>query len=203
MRFPFLRIVAALALAIALSACGGPPVIKESHLLAKDHPKVTSLQFVYQEAGMKTTSTSTGRGAAIADTGFLGFGPLLAANAGGLFAEAGVQVRSATVNVGGQPINANDLAQDERGARVPLLVVHATSGKSTSNRHATLTSYVFLAQLVDLNQPRTIWSATIDTSTWTGQDLVMKQAESTMYDAAYATQFLKALVAQMRRDGAI
>ena len=62
---------------------------------------------------------------------------------------------------------------------------------------------MFDACLIELASRRVLWTATIDSSTWSGHDIVLKHLQKTLYDAAYAEQLLKAVADQMKLDGII
>ncbi|MDP1655160.1 MAG: hypothetical protein Q8K91_08475 [Hylemonella sp.] len=169
-----------------------------------------SLQFVYRKAEMRTvSSTSYGQGGvSIANTGFDGFGPLLVKQAEAAFAQQKVTVVGAKVIEDKEPIKVESSSQaaDDGTARTfaaPVLIVTPTSGKVSANQHATRTSYVFSVLLIDPDARRTIWRATIDTSTWSGQDFVLKNVSKTLYDESYASQLLSAIANQMKIDGVI
>jgi hypothetical protein len=165
--------------------------------------KLTSLLFVYRKVEMKTTSsTFYGRGAPVADTGFNRFGSLLAQQAPAVFAQYGIAVVESKEIEGQTPVNAS-APSGAGGVLLPILIVNPVSGKTSSNGRATSTSYVFSALLFDPASRRTIWKASIDTSTWSGQDIVLKHVDKTLYDDAYAASLIKAVIVQLKQDGLI
>lgn len=199
MRFKPLLATGLLAL---VAACASPPSVRESSLLVKDYARTERINFVYRTVEMKTVSSQRyGQGASIADTGFDDFGKLLVEQAGDVFAGRHVTVLSSSLLAGAAPMPA--LAAPGGGVPSPILVVLPVSGKSQASRQSSRTSYVFSAQLLDPASRRLLWKATIDTSTWVGQDLVMKNFEKTTYDLAYARQLLLALADKMAEDGLI
>jgi hypothetical protein len=183
-----------------LAGCGAPPAIRQSQVMAGNPGKTASLQFIYRNVAM-TTVSSDGDGSIIAaDTGFSRFGELLAQQAEPAFARHKVTVTETKV------LHDNErpaLDPAAHGAMPPVLVIAPSSGKTRSNGRATSTSHVFDACLMELASRRALWTATIDTSTWSGHDIVLKHWQKTLYDAAYAEQLLKAVADQMKRDGII
>jgi hypothetical protein len=194
---------AVLLITFLLAACGAPPTIRDSQVMAPVAAKTTSLQFIYRNVEMTQTSSIWGKGAAVANTGFSGFGALLVKQAPAAFAPHGVAVVESKELDGKQPIITAGAPQGAGGTALPILAVTPISGRTSSNGKSTSTSYVFSAQLIDPASRRLIWKATIDTSTWSGQDIVMKHVEKTLYDDAYAAQLLKAVTTQLKQDGVI
>lgn len=199
MRFKSFLVTGLLAL---VAACASPPSIRDSSMLVKDYAKAERINFVYRAVEMKTVSSQRyGQGASIADTGFDDFGKLLVAQAGDVFSGRHVTVLSSSLQDGAALLPS--FAAPAGETLSPILLVQPVSGKSQANRHSTRSSYVFSAQLLDPASRRLLWKATIDTSVWVGQDLVMKNFEKTTYDAAYARQLLLALAEKMAEDGLI
>lgn len=199
-RFFFLGLISLL-----LVACGSAPTIKESKVMSTITDKTRNLQFIYRKVEMRLVSTTSygSGGVSIANTGFDDFGPLLARQAEIVFAPYQVGVMSAKVIEGKEPIRI-DVSQAGASTNAPaVLVVAPTSGKVSGNGRATSASYVFSALLINPDGRSTLWRATIDTSAWTGQDIVLKHMSKTLYDEAYATQLLTAIANQMKVDGVI
>lgn len=192
-----------LGLSLVMTGCGGPPTIRASSVITPRIEKVAFLHFIYRDVEMREVSSYTyGQGGArIVDTGFDGFGRHLVEQAEIAFTVHQVSVRTATVIDGETPLSSAIPSSDD--AEVPILVIAPVSGKTQANRHSTVTSYVFSAYLLDADGRQPVWKSIIDTSTWAGNDFVMKKVRATMYDEAYAAQLLKALVERMKRDGVI
>ncbi len=185
-----------------LAGCASPPRLRDVSLLASNVEKTTRLHFVYRQVEMRTvSSTRYGQGAPVVDTGFAGFGKVLVGQAAQAFAARQVTVLSAAV-VGGNellPLNSPAAASE----LAPVLVIVPVSGSTQANRQSTRTSYVFAVQLTDPQSRRLLWKATIDTSTWAGNDFVMKSFEKTEYDDKYAAQLLQAVAEQLAVAGLI
>jgi hypothetical protein len=120
-----------------------------------------------------------------------------------VFSQYGVAVAESEEINGKVPINTMSLPKGAGSVQLPILVMNPVSGKSSSNGRATTVSYVFSVILINPEKKRAIWKATIDTSTWSGQDIVLKHMDKTLYDDAYAQQLLKAVVNQMKQDQVI
>jgi hypothetical protein len=194
MRFKSLLATCILAFA---AGCGTAPSVRDASLLVKGRAKAEQINFVYRQVAMKTVSTRRyGQGASISYTGFDEFGKLLVELAGDVFAGRQVTVLSSSLLDGAAPMPAG-------ATPVPILLVQPVSGESSATRHASRTSYVFSAQLLDPASRRLLWKATVDTSTWVGKDLVSKNFETTNYDAAYARQLLATLAEKMAADGLV
>lgn len=186
------------------AACAPPPTVREAKLLAANVEKARSLQFIYRNVEMRTTSSySYGRGGTVSGTGFDGFGGLLTKHAQSVFAERSIAVVASRVMNGTDAMPFDTAPRDGSGT-VPLtLVVSPVSGRVTGSTMSTVASYVFAAQLFDPGSRRLVWKATIDTGAWVGQDFVMKNFENKTYDDAYASKLLKAVADQMAQDGII
>ncbi|MGE5471895.1 MAG: hypothetical protein ACM3X0_13945 [Bacteroidota bacterium] len=193
-----------LAIALAfllLTGCGAPPTVRDSVVLAASVEKTGRLHFVYRATEMRTVSSYRyGQGAPVVDTGFDGFGQNLARQAENAFAARQVAVLSATV-LGSK--DALPVPASTGEAAAPVLLISPVSGTTQANRQSTRTSYVFSAHLMDPQSRRLLWKATIDTSTWAGQDFVMRNVEKTVYDDKYALQLLQAIVDKLGEAGLI
>jgi hypothetical protein len=201
-RFIWLLVLSAIALLI--SACGSAPTISESKVISPVAEKVRTLQFVYRKPQMRTVSSSSyGTGVQVGDTGIENFGPLVAKQAESIFAVNQIKVRSAKVQYGSGPIAVDATPQTDGGSAGQLLVVSPESATVTANRMSTRTNYVFTVALIDPQSKKMTWRAKIDTSTWKGTDIVMKNIEGQTYNEAYATQLLNVIVQQMKNDGVI
>jgi len=200
----FINYFPLLAVSFLLLSCGSAPLVKDSKVLISNVEKTHSLKLIYLNAEMKiTSSNSYGKGAIAADTGFNGFGSLIVKQAEPAFSQRGVEVVDAKVLNGKEPILVDPPPNDTGSAALPILIIAPTTGKISTNGRATNTSYVFSALLIDPNTKRTIWKATIDTKTWSGQDIVLKNFKKTLYDESYALQLLNIVADQMKQDGVI
>lgn len=188
---PLLLLFAAL-----LTACGSAPTIRNSQRLVDDGQQASSVQFVYRISELRKVS-STSRGSLPRhDHGYANFGGYLTQQAGQVFGKYGVKVVESREIEAHDKLSLFDSAQDP----APLLILYAVSGKVSANRHNSRESYVFEAQLRDASQGRLLWRATIDTSTWSGDDFVLNGMKKTLYDEAYAEQLLNALAQRMKSD---
>jgi hypothetical protein len=191
-----------LSLLFFITGCGAPPTIRDSQVLAQGFEKARSIRFIYRNVEMKTTSYySHGYGASVADTGFNEFGPLLAARSESAFARLGIAIVESKVL--DEKEADRSAVQGAGGVKLPILILFPTKGKISANGHATVASYVFRALLIDPEAKRTVWKADVDTSTWVGQDFLMKHANKTIYNEAYADQLLNTVAEQMKKDGVI
>lgn len=202
MQMRLLRFLTACLAFALIAGCGGPPSIRESTVLVGSVEKAARLHFVYRNVEMrKASSYSYGQGASIVDTGFDGFGRRLVEQAETAFAARKVSVLSAAVLEGKEALPAQSLSAGE--APAPILVIAPLSGTTQANRHSTRTSYVFSAHLMDPQSRRLLWKATIDTSTWAGNDFVMKNVDKTVYDDSYALQLLRVVMGELGQAGLI
>jgi hypothetical protein len=161
---------------LLLAACGSAPTVRDSKVLGANVDRVQSLQFIYRNVDMRTTSSASyGRGVAVT--------------------HARVLDGAARINIDAPPVAAT------AGALPRILIVAPVSGKVSATGHATTASYVFSAMRYEPNTRRMVWRATIDTSSWSGQDLVLRNAGKTLYDEAYAAKLLEAVAVQMKADG--
>jgi len=186
-----------------LAACGSAPTVRDSKVLGANVAKVQSLQFIYRNADMRTTSSSSyGRGAFVADTGFNSFGAQLVKQVQPVFTPRGVAVSDAKVIDGAARISVDTPPLATAAGLLPqILIITPVSGKVSATGHATTASYVFSAQLYEPNTRRMVWRASIDTTSWSGQDVVLRNAGKTLYDEAYAAKLLEAVAVQMKADG--
>lgn len=202
--FRMAGLAAAAVFLAALTGCGSPPMVRESKLLATDAAKASSLCLYYRNVPMRTVSTqSYGRGAAVSDNGFSDFAGRLVEQAGAVFAQRRVSVIAAQAVEGDDPVRIDAGPRNAEGGSVPALVLMPTQGQLSANGHVTMATFVFSAQLFDPRSRRMVWTATIDTRSWVGQDFVMRNFQKTSFDAAYAKQLLEAVAEQMARDGVI
>lgn len=202
MRRGFCQFLAVCLLSLLIAGCASPPRLRDVNLLATNVEKTTRLHFVYRQVEMRTvSSTRYGQGAPVVDTGFAGFGKVLVGQASQAFAGHRVTVLSAAVVGGSEILPVNSPAAGVEPA--PVLVIVPVSGSTQANRQSTRTSYVFAVQLTDPQSRRLLWKATIDTSTWAGNDFVMKSFEKTEYDDKYALQLLQAVAEQLAVAGLI
>lgn len=186
-----------------LSACGSVPTVRDSQRLSNLTQKLEKVQFVYQSSELRVIeSTTPGPNSPFSlwDNGFHEFGDFLIKQAASAFSSYGIKVVSAR-KIGSKDTLGTSESNKENGGSVPIFIVFASSGKLSANSHATVASYVFEARLMDFSAKRVIWRATIDTSTWSGRDFVLKNAEKTLYDVKYADQLLKTLTERMKQDG--
>lgn len=202
MRLGPLRFLSVCLLSLLIAGCAAPPRLREVSLLATGVEKTARLHFIYRQVEMHTvSSTRFGQGATVVDTGFDGFGKVLAGQAATAFAGRKVAVLSAAVVNGKEPLPVYSPATGVEPA--PVLVIAPVSGSTQANRHSTRTSYVFAVQLIDPQSRRLLWKATIDTSTWAGSDFVMRSFEKTEYDDKYALQLFQAVAEQLAEAGLI
>lgn len=183
------------ALASILAACGSAPAIRDSQRLVPDAKKSDSVQFVYRNSDLQTVSSYSRGGVSSRDHGYSKFGSLLTKNAAQVFARQRVTV------VESLEVEAKD--KIPASGETPILIVYAISGTVRANQHASVENYVFDAKLIDAGSNRVVWKATIDTSTWSGNDFVLDGVKKTLYDDSYAEQLLKSLADRMKEDGVI
>jgi hypothetical protein len=188
------KFILLLGLSILLSACGSAPSVRNSKLVDGYSKKAESIQFVYRQSELKTTTQYIHGSVIYSENGFPGFGQLLVNKAPDVFGKHGVKVTESRKIERKDTINPTD---------TPTLLIYATSGKISANRHATNVSFVFDANLIEAITRHVVWRASIDTSTWRGRDLVNENFKQTLYDESYAEQLLKALAEQMKQDGVI
>lgn len=187
-----------------VAACGSPPMVRDSKVLAPDVAKASSFSFYFRNVSMRTASSQNyGRGATLSDNGFSEFPGKVAEQAPAVFSQRGIALLAAEVVQGNDPVRLDSGPKNAEGNPVPALVLTPTSGRLSANGHAAIAAFVFSAQIFDPRSRRLVWTATIDTKSWKGQDFVMKGFKSTAFDAAYAKQLLDAVVEQMARDGII
>lgn len=184
-----------------LAACGAAPTVSTSQIVGAHADKLHAMQVWYRVAQLTTTSSSSyGRGyAPVADMGLGRFGPLVAQQATPVFAQRGVTITGTRVIEEGDKSRANT----EELRNVGVLFISPKSGRIQATNHATSASYVFTAYLLDPQTHRVTWRANVDTSTWAGTDIVMRNIDKTTFDEAYAARLLKALADQMQQDGMI
>jgi hypothetical protein len=188
---------------LLLSACGAAPTIRDSKRLDNTAARTERLSFIYRHSEMKTVS-SYGTGSAWdGETGYPDFGKFLVSQAPTVFQSYGVRITTSRLVEGKVPIDIK--AEMETGETVAdhVLLLYANSGQVSANRHATRISFVFNAQLVNIQSKKTVWKASIDTSTWSGRDFIQKNFEKTTYDDKYAKQLLQTVADKMKEDGVI
>lgn len=201
---------AALLFAALLSACGSAPTVSASQTLQAPTERVQALRLVYHKVRMKTVSTTSynprNLSLQVGDTGIDRFGPLVVQRAPAIFAAAQVQVPQATVMEDElltlYLLRAVQQPPQDDGPR-HLLIIGPHSGRVQATSASTVTSYVFLARLIDLQAKKTVWQAQIDTKTWKGTDFVMRNFEGPTYNDSYAAELLQAVLRQMQSDGLI
>lgn len=188
---------------LLLSACGGAPTIRESRRLDDTAPRTDRLSFVYRHNEMKAVSSYGSGSASDAETGYPDFGKHLVSEAAAAFQPYGVRVTASQHAVDKGPIEIRAEATSGESATEHVLLVYASSGRMSANLHSARISFVFDALLLNTQSKKTIWKATIDTSTWSGRDFIQKNFAKTTYDAEYARQLLKAVADRMKEDGVI
>ena len=191
-------------LALNLAACGSAPTVRDSKVMVANAEKTKSLQLIYRDVEMKVTSTTgTLYHASTDNNGFDGFGKLVANQSETAFAKFGVAPISSRVLERNTRLSIDAIPRGAGDVILPVLVITPMSGKLNANVHAATASYVFAAALIDFASKRTIWTASIDTSTWQGSDVILRQVDGKTYNDAYALQLLNALANQMKQDGII
>lgn len=188
-----------MAVVFLLASCGSAPKIGSSQRFAADVQKTSSVQFVYRKSDLRQVS-SINRGAVKRqDHGYSRFGGLLASQAAEVFEKYGVKV------VVAREIGAHDKIEPPATTAdtSTLLIVYAVSGDYSANLNNSRSSYVFEARLMDVAADRIIWRATIETSTWSGDDFLLRNMNKTLYDEAYAGQLLNTLAEKMKSDQVI
>jgi hypothetical protein len=195
---------------LLLSACGSVPTVKDSRYYDAGGEKVGAFDFVYYKSKM---SGAKSIGAAspyqkstsgLDDIRYESFGDDLVKVASMVFSDYGIALLGARDSDSKLDLEAFRRGSDEvtvAGERT--LYLYASSGKVTTNQHMVRANFVFDAILLDRVQRKVKWQASIDTSAWAGRDFVMKSADATVYDEAYATQLLKVVADKMKSDGVI
>lgn len=188
----------------ALAGCSSAPTITDSKVVSPAAEKIRSLEFIYHQVAMKTTRSHYGQGTlATDDMGLEDFGRLLVAEAPSAFASNHVAVVEAKLMGIGQQLDARSLPKGAGDTPIPILVVEPRHGYRRSNGHANIGGFVFEAELINPQTRQTLWTASIDTQVWKGQDFLMKNIHGDVYDQSYADQFLAQLLTKLKEDGIV
>lgn len=198
-----LRFIIPGLLTLALFACGTSSSVQSSHRLANDFPKVDQLVFIYRTSDLETVSSSPGPvNAWRGDTGYYDFGPIIAAQARRTFFNYGVKlVKASSIESSDAVLSEETLGPAEKGD-TPVLLLYAQNSRLLGDSKGTIIRFLFSAQLIDPATKKTIWTASIDTRTINGKNL-MGKAMAGGFDAKFADDILKKLIDSMRKDGVI
>lgn len=161
------------------------------------------MSFVYRQSEMKTVSSYGSEAAWDGETGYPDFGRFLVNRAPMVFQSYGVRITTSRLVDSKLPIDFKTEKETVETVVDHVLLLYASSGQVSANRHATRISFVFNAELVNVGSKKMVWKASIDTSTWSGRDFIQKNFEKTMYDDKYAKQLLQAVADKMKEDGVI
>jgi hypothetical protein len=192
-------------LAIILAACGAPPTIRDSKVISQPTKKTERLIFVYRQSEMKTVSTYGVGSALQGQTGFYSFGKFLVEQAPIVFENLGIQVVSSKELDAKAPINIQEGIKDESKPADKILLLYATSGHASSSGTSTRVSYVFEAQLFEVNTRKVIWKASINTETLGlanfGRTVAADSNSSAYtYNNEYAKLLLNSVVKKLKED---
>lgn len=202
------RTAAGLALVALLAACGHAPMVGGVEVSRTPVEKPDTLVVVYRMPELKRTVTERPgyisgipiqRHIALNDTAFEELGRWMIESAPSILARRGIALAGAYFVEQDQappvlPKGAGEVA-------LPVLVIVPQRSSVSGNGHATMASHTFSARLLAPDGGADYWRATVQTGSWEGNDLVMRNLPGYRYDEAYAASILETVLGRLAKDG--